>query len=99
MSVLIILIAVICLISFVAFGRPEIMARYQLNAWSIVNRKEYVRMISHGFLHADWIHLLVNMFVLYSFSQAVLFYFKYFFTGYSEFRFLLLFLTAIPVSA
>jgi len=99
MSVNIILIAVISIISIIAFNRPEIIARFQLNAWSVFNRKEYVRMISHGFLHADWGHLLINMFVLFSFGRAVLFYFEYFFTDYTEIRFLLLFLTAIPVSA
>lgn len=99
MPVNIILIAVICLISFVAFSRPEIMARYQLNAWSVINRKEYVRVISYGFLHADWMHLLINMFVLYSFSEGVMFYFKYFFTGYTDLRFLILYLSAIPISA
>jgi membrane associated rhomboid family serine protease len=99
MSVNIILIAIISIISIIAFNRAEIMARYQLNAWSVFHRKEYVRMISHGFLHADWSHLLINMFVLFSFGQAVLFYFDYFFTDYTEIRFLLLFLTAIPVSA
>lgn len=99
MTIPIILIAVICIVSFIAFGSPEIMARYQLNAWSVINRKEYVRMISHAFLHADWFHLLVNMYVLYSFSQPVVFFFNHFFTGSGELRFLILFLTAIPVSA
>ncbi len=99
MGIHIILIAIISLISILAFSRYDIMARYQLNAWSVIHRKEYIRMISHGFLHADWFHLIVNMFVLYSFSQAVLFYFGYFFSGNAGIRFIILFLTAIPVSA
>lgn len=99
MTIPIILIAVICLISYLAFSNHEIMARFQLNAWSVVHRKEYIRMISYGFLHADWMHLLINMFVLFSFSQAVIFYFNNFLPGNAELRFLLLFLSAIPVSA
>jgi len=32
---------------------------------------EWYRMISSGFLHADWMHFGVNMFVLYQFGTSV----------------------------
>lgn len=99
MSVHVILIIVIGVVSFTAFQQREIMYRFQLNPWSIVHRKQYLRAIMHGFLHVDWTHLLVNMFVLYSFGRAVIFYFSYFLPGWSEVRFLLFFLTALPISA
>jgi membrane associated rhomboid family serine protease len=99
MSIDIIIIIVVGLFSFAAFSRPELMARFQLNPWSVFHRKQYIRMLTHAFLHVDWMHLLINMFVFYSFSQAVLFYFGYYFEGFTDARFLLLFLTAIPVSS
>ena len=30
--------------------------------------KEYYRLISHGFIHADWMHLILNMYVFYNFG-------------------------------
>ncbi|GAO31145.1 rhomboid family intramembrane serine protease [Geofilum rubicundum] len=99
MTIHIIIIIVVGLFSFAAFSRPELMARFQLNPWSVFHRKEYLRLLTHAFLHVDWTHLLINMFVFYSFSRAVLFYFGYYFEGFTDARFLLLFLTAIPISS
>lgn len=99
MYVHIILIIAISIMSFAAFNQREIMYRFQLNPWSIVHRKQYLRTILHGFLHVDWTHLLVNMFVLYSFGHAVLFYFGYYLPGWTEVRFLVFFLSALPLSA
>lgn len=99
MSVHIILIIAISVMSFAAFNQREIMYRFQLNPWSIVHRKQYLRTILHGFLHVDWTHLLVNMFVLYSFGHAVLIYFGYYLPGWTEVRFLIFFLSALPISA
>lgn len=99
MSVHIILIIAISVMSFAAFSQREIMYRFQLNPWSIVHRKQYLRTVLHGFLHVDWTHLLVNMFVLYSFGHAVLFYFGYYLPGWTEVRFLVFFLSALPLSA
>ncbi len=33
--------------------------------------KEYYRLLSSGFIHADWMHLFFNMFTLYAFGQYV----------------------------
>lgn len=34
--------------------------------------KQWYRLITHGFVHADWIHLIVNMVVFWSFGEAVM---------------------------
>ena len=60
-----------CIFSFLGFKRIEIMNKYQFNPYDVKNKKEFIRFISHGFLHADWMHLFFNMFVLYNFGQAV----------------------------
>lgn len=36
-----------------------------------IQRRQYYRFISHGFLHADYFHLAFNMIALYSFGEAV----------------------------
>lgn len=58
-------------ISVLAFSRPELMYRLQFNPYQVYHRKEYYRLVSHALLHADWIHLLINMLVLFSFGTAV----------------------------
>ncbi len=67
----ILLIIITGIISILSFRQREIFSRLQFNAYQIVHRKEYYRMITHGFVHANWWHLFVNMFVLYFFGTRV----------------------------
>ncbi|PLX02697.1 MAG: rhomboid family intramembrane serine protease, partial [Marinilabiliales bacterium] len=53
------------------FNRKELMYKFQFNAYQIVHRKQWYRIITHGFLHADWTHLIINMMVLYFFGRNV----------------------------
>ncbi|MCF8336175.1 MAG: rhomboid family intramembrane serine protease [Bacteroidales bacterium] len=66
-----IIIAITAAISILAFGNENLFQRLQLNPYLIHHRNQFHRIITHGFLHADWIHLLVNMIVLFSFGSAV----------------------------
>ncbi|MDA3781494.1 MAG: rhomboid family intramembrane serine protease [Bacteroidales bacterium] len=65
------IIIITSIISILAFYNKEIMRRSQLNPYQIYHKKQWYRVITHGFVHADWTHLFVNMFVLYSFGKAV----------------------------
>ncbi len=67
----ILLIIITSLISIIAFNRRELFDKLQLNPYAVYHKKEWYRILSHGFLHADWIHLFINMFVLYSFGNSV----------------------------
>lgn len=67
----ILLIVITSVISIIAFNNREIFDKLQLNPYAVYHKKEWYRIISHGFLHADWIHLFINMFVLYSFGSSV----------------------------
>jgi len=69
--VTIIIVVITSIISFIAFKNPVLMSRYDFSPYRISERKEYFRFISHAFLHADWIHLLINMVVLFSFGVYV----------------------------
>ncbi len=69
--VTIIIVVVTAIISFIAFQNPAVMSRYDFSPYRISERKEYFRFISHAFLHADWMHLLINMIVLFSFGIYV----------------------------
>ena len=67
----IILIILTALVSYLAFQNREIFERYKFNAYLIYHKKDYVRLLSHGFLHADWMHLIFNMLVLYFFGPVI----------------------------
>lgn len=68
-TLLIILITV--LISVAAFRRSELMYRYNFNAYQIIHRKQWYRIFSHIFLHANWEHLIFNMISLYFFAPVI----------------------------
>jgi len=67
----ILLVAITSIISVIAFNKHELFDKLQLNPYATYHKKEWYRIISHGFLHADWVHLFVNMFVLFSFGRVV----------------------------
>ncbi len=94
----IIIIAITVLFSYSAFQKPELMYRYQFNAYQITHRKQWYRIITYGFLHANWEHLFVNMLVLYFFGNALQYYFHFFFGAIGNFYFIVLYLTAIIVA-
>lgn len=99
MNISIVIIIAISLISIAGFSQPELIYRYQFNAWQIKHRKEYIRIISHGFFHGGWGHLLINMFVLWSFGGAVIHYFNQTLPGNSNLMFILFFVSALVVSS
>lgn len=66
-------------ISIMAFNNRNLMDKCLFNPYQVVHRKEYYRLITHAFLHADWTHLIVNMIVLYSFGRGSEYYFGIFF--------------------
>lgn len=70
--ILLIIIAVTAIISFYAFNNIQIFEKYKFNVAAIQQKKEYIRLISAGFLHADMMHLLFNMMTLYFFGPIVI---------------------------
>jgi len=70
-----IIVILTSLVSIAAFRSDELMSRLLFNPYKVYHKKEYYRLITHGFVHADWYHLIINMFVLYSFGIAVESYF------------------------
>ena len=69
MTIFIILITVV--VSYMGFQRSDVFYKLMFNSYQIWHRRQWYRMISHGLLHVDWPHLLINMFVLFSFGSFV----------------------------
>ncbi len=65
------IVAVNVVLSLLAFGNQELMGRLLFNPYQVVHRKQYGRVIGHAFIHANYIHLFFNMYVLYSFGNLI----------------------------
>lgn len=98
MSLTFIIIVFTCIVSIMAFNRRELFSRLQLNPYSVFHRGEWFRMVTHGFLHANYLHLFVNMFVLWMFGGVVEEYFRAYFREKAILYFTLMYFGAIIVS-
>jgi membrane associated rhomboid family serine protease len=65
-----IIIAACVIFSLIAFNNTAIFEKYLFSSYAITHYKQYYRIFTHAFLHADYIHLGMNMYVLYLFGTA-----------------------------
>jgi membrane associated rhomboid family serine protease len=71
LSLTILLVAATVLVSWMAFNNPKLLDRLILWPPAIDRRKQYDRLLTHGFIHADFQHLLFNMITLFFFGRAI----------------------------
>ena len=57
--------------SYEGFEDWQFIDKYKFRVKDILIRKDYKRIISSGFLHVNWTHLLFNMFSFYSFARIL----------------------------
>ena len=65
------IIAVTCLLSWLAFRNPRLAERLIFWPPAISQGRQYDRFMTHGFIHADFAHLIFNMFTLFFFGQLI----------------------------
>lgn len=65
------LIAITVVVSWLAFDRPRLLDRLLLWSPAVERQRQYDRLLTHGFVHADWSHLLFNMITLYFFGRLI----------------------------
>jgi membrane associated rhomboid family serine protease len=65
------LILVTFVVSYQGLKNYSFIDKYSFNTEKVLIYKEYIRFLSSGFLHISWLHLIINMIVLYSFGQGV----------------------------
>lgn len=59
------------ILTFQGFNKPNFFKKLMFDNRAIIQGKEYYRMFTSGFLHADWMHFAFNMFSLYSFGSNI----------------------------
>jgi membrane associated rhomboid family serine protease len=86
------------LVSIYAFFNQEVFDRLKFNPYAIRHHGQGWRFFTYGLVHADWVHLFINMFVLYSFGKAVIDAYHYYFDIKGYFFFVLLYVGGIVFS-
>lgn len=97
MSLIIVLITIG--ISVFAFYNRQWFDRLSLQPYLIYKKHQWHRLLTHAFVHADWPHLLVNMYVLFVFGNVCESYFAYYFGSKAGVYFLLLYFSSLIVSS
>lgn len=92
------LMVITTLLSVIAFGNRSLFDRWKFNPWAIKNQRQAWRFLSYGVLHADTIHLFINMIVLWSFGDIVEQVFRHEFHARGPWLFLLMYLGGIILS-
>lgn len=99
-SITLLIVIMTGIISYQAFGNPRMKGRMLFVPDVIYRIGEYDRFLTHGFIHSDWTHLIINLFVLYSFGEIVEFRYKaYFGELYGSILFTILYIGGIIVAS
>lgn len=98
MSVTIFIVLITVVVSVLAFSNRELFRRLVFNAYDIKHFKNTYRFLSYALIHGDWIHLLVNMMVLYSFGRIVEQYYGFYFSLKGILYYLLLYIGGTALS-
>ncbi|MDP4662263.1 MAG: rhomboid family intramembrane serine protease [Salibacteraceae bacterium] len=94
-----IILAANVLLSVTCFYNRDLFYKLDFQPYEIDRKNEWYRFITHAFLHADFTHLAVNMYVLYYFGNSVFEAYDYYFQGNGLIYFGLLYLGGILFSA
>ena len=75
MNVTIAIVAITCLVSWLAFNNRNLFDQLCHYPFAEFKRGEKYRWLTGGLIHADVFHLFINMYVLYEFGKMVEYYF------------------------
>src|SRR4026208_1234152 len=92
------LIAINVIFSLAAFSSKELMGKAIFNPYDIHEKREWWRFVTSGFIHADMMHLFVNMYVLYSFGDITLLLYQKAFGHKAIFYFLIMYFGGMIVA-
>lgn len=91
------IIAATAIISFMCFNNRHLMEKLAMSPYQAVHAHQWYRIITHGFVHADGMHLFVNMFTFWSFGAYMEGTFSQ--MGYGSLPFLLLYFGGMVIAS
>jgi len=73
LSLTLVIVIITALISYAATNDYSMFEKLKHNPYQEVRNKEYYRLLTAGFVHDNrsWLHLILNMYVLYEFGSTV----------------------------
>ena len=71
MSLTLVLVAATVLVSWLAFNNPRLAERLILWPPAVDRRRQYDRLLTYGFMHGNFAHLLFNMLALVMFGAPL----------------------------
>jgi len=94
------ILVITCLVSYIAFNNQGLFYKLDFQPYEIQRNplKNLYRFLTHGFIHADWMHLLFNMFSFFFFAGSIEAVLDYKFQNLSALYFMLLYLGGIFMS-
>ena len=92
------IIFITAVVSVFALSNEEWFAKLKFNAYDAKHSNHWYRFFTYGFVHAGYVHLFINMLVLYSFGVIVETYFKFYFPGKAGFYYILLYVGGLILS-
>lgn len=92
-----VIIGLTVIISFLCFGNRGLFEKLALIPYVTVKNNQWYRLITHGFVHADTMHLLVNMFTFWSFGTYMEDLFAY--IGFGRASFLILYFGGMIIAS
>ncbi|MBL7820386.1 MAG: rhomboid family intramembrane serine protease [Saprospiraceae bacterium] len=66
----------ILIISMIGFSKSHLILEYSHYPYREKRQGQFYRWLSCGFFHANWLHLALNLFVLYQFGSTIEFIYK-----------------------
>lgn len=98
MFVTTIIILITVIISVISLNNGEIFSKLKFNAYDVKHSNQWYRFFTYGFVHAGYLHLFINMFVLYSFGRIVEANFKVHFPEKALLYYILLYIGGLLLS-
>src|ERR1700755_683261 len=59
------------IVSYQGFKNSEFYNKYKFRVDAVLLYKDYKRLVTSGFLHVNWMHLIFNMLALFFFSGSL----------------------------
>lgn len=96
-TITIIIIIITVIISVTAFSNEKVMNDLIFYPPSVTHNRQYYRFITCGLIHADFMHLIFNMYAFYLFGSSVEGWFTLIFEDKGKMLYLLMYISALIV--
>jgi membrane associated rhomboid family serine protease len=99
MSFTLIIIIITGFITYKGLSDRSFQYKMMFNPYQVYQRKEWYRLVSHGFIHADFMHVAFNLYALWMFGPIIDSKFAYYFPGKSATLYGVLYIGGVVASS